>query len=475
MIQQLRPQFASLTPSAKPAEDPAIASDFTDWMADDSKGALDQEASLPDTAVLFSVPQSAPSQSVTPQSAPPPVDPGADVPMSALTAPPPLAAWAGGLPTAATQLDPHGQIQFDLPGTATAEQHSRAPADSKPQPGPSLGDTSVKRQDAPQNTDKADGVSEIPASSPRTDGAGGKIKPVSGQATESMLASKDKNPPLQMDFTQDQPPILQAAASLPSLEQPSVEAAAQVPQAALSAPVRAEAAATQFRQTEEKSARRPEAAGAPRLAASAMPVRVQLLAAGPPEPKHLPAPQPALRSLGGELSNIGQGAGQPDQDISAPRPEGVPSLPPPRPTERAAEPQRQHLTPPPNLHSQLLAHASTAIDRQVEVLLTPEDLGSVRFQIRHHGETVSILLSAERGDTMDMLRRHGDELMREFRQAGFSGATLDFGRWGQQQQSQQQAPANFALADDFATLPLLPRPSLAAQTTGDVRGLNLRL
>ena len=163
---------------------------------------------------------------------------------------------------------------------------------------------------------------------------------------------------------------------------------------------------------------------------------------------------------------------QPD----TPRPELQPADFPSAPAQlRTADQPRQPQVAPANLTGQLLQHAATAIERQVDVLLSPEELGRVKFQIRHHGEQVSILLTAERFDTMEMLKRHGEELMREFRQAGFAGASLDFGRWGQQPQSQQQAPASFAMAEDFTLSAPPQRPLSPAPQASDASGLNIRL
>ena len=126
--------------------------------------------------------------------------------------------------------------------------------------------------------------------------------------------------------------------------------------------------------------------------------------------------------------------------------------------------------------AQLRPHHAAAKAGGVAVLLQPEELGHVRFQIQQHGETVRILLSAERPETLDLLRRHSDQLLQEFRQSGFSQAALDFGQWGQQQRSAPQAlePTVPFDADSADPVPI-PRPpaSVAAAPTG--QGLNLRL
>lgn len=132
-------------------------------------------------------------------------------------------------------------------------------------------------------------------------------------------------------------------------------------------------------------------------------------------------------------------------------------------------------TTPATLPAQILHHAAEAQMRQVEVMLAPEELGRLKFQIRHHGEAVSIFLSAERADTLDMLRRNGEDLLREFRQAGFSGASLEFGAWGQGQSRQDQPPPGFAQPDDFTSVLALARPTLMALLPAASGGLNLRL
>jgi hypothetical protein len=91
--------------------------------------------------------------------------------------------------------------------------------------------------------------------------------------------------------------------------------------------------------------------------------------------------------------------------------------------------------PPPvpqAVSAQLLGHTSAAKAGGIELLLTPEELGHVRFQMHQHGESMRVVLSAERPETAEFLRRHAEHLMQEFRDSGFSDATLSFGQWAQQ-------------------------------------------
>ncbi len=164
--------------------------------------------------------------------------------------------------------------------------------------------------------------------------------------------------------------------------------------------------------------------------------------------------------------------------------------PPPDQLPPRANPALQPISPHQTVQTQaLLPSLATAVPAQflhhaaaaaktggVDVLLQPEELGHVKFQIQQHGETVRILLSAERPETLDLLRRHSDQLLQEFRQSGFSQASLNFGQWGQQQKSPMPQPELAALFDAdiveaHPTSRLLPAP--AAAPSG--QGLNLRL
>lgn len=110
----------------------------------------------------------------------------------------------------------------------------------------------------------------------------------------------------------------------------------------------------------------------------------------------------------------------------------------------------------------------------VDLVLTPEDLGRLRFEVTQVGDQMRIHLTVERPETLDLLRRNADQLLSEFRQAGYAGATLSFGEGGSGQTGQDgQPPPHFGL-DPSAnppapTLPIRPAP---AQTGG---GLDLRL
>jgi flagellar hook-length control protein FliK len=71
--------------------------------------------------------------------------------------------------------------------------------------------------------------------------------------------------------------------------------------------------------------------------------------------------------------------------------------------------------------------AQAAPDGPVTLTLSPDDLGTLCFEVQQSADGVSVHLTVERSETLDLLRRHADQLMDAFRQSGFSGASFTFG------------------------------------------------
>jgi hypothetical protein len=112
--------------------------------------------------------------------------------------------------------------------------------------------------------------------------------------------------------------------------------------------------------------------------------------------------------------------------------------------------------------------------QQVELRLDPPELGSVRFQMDQRSADLVVTIIAERPDTLDLMRRHGDQLLADLRQAGFQGASLSFGT------SHGQAGQGMPQTQDLATdAPTEPPPFFTTPTPPPPRafkgGLNLRL
>lgn len=75
-----------------------------------------------------------------------------------------------------------------------------------------------------------------------------------------------------------------------------------------------------------------------------------------------------------------------------------------------------------------LAHAARlgAPDRPVQVLLNPAELGHVRITLQTGDGMVNVTVSAERPETLDLMRRHIETLAQEFQRIGYRAAEFSF-------------------------------------------------
>lgn len=68
--------------------------------------------------------------------------------------------------------------------------------------------------------------------------------------------------------------------------------------------------------------------------------------------------------------------------------------------------------------------AATTEARQIEIRLSPEELGKVRISLTGHENGGSVSIMVERPETLELMRRHSDQLLREFRAAGWADVDL---------------------------------------------------
>lgn len=132
---------------------------------------------------------------------------------------------------------------------------------------------------------------------------------------------------------------------------------------------------------------------------------------------------------------------------------------------------------PTSLPGAILGVVLAPVPGGVEIALSPVELGHLRIEIAPDGDMLRIVLSAERPETLDLLRRHADQLMAEVLQAGFSGASMSFGAWGGHKDQGEAAGSGQdpLLAEREASpIPMaaLGRHSILPAHAG---GLNLRL
>ncbi|MFA7432393.1 MAG: flagellar hook-length control protein FliK [Gemmobacter sp.] len=112
------------------------------------------------------------------------------------------------------------------------------------------------------------------------------------------------------------------------------------------------------------------------------------------------------------------------------------ALPPP--VGAAAVPPRFAPVPsppqPPPLPLRVIADAAlTATGRTLELRLWPEELGVLRMTLTPEGDSIRVAILADRAETFDLLRRHGADLVAEFRALGFGGVRFSFGHGGGQE------------------------------------------
>ena len=96
----------------------------------------------------------------------------------------------------------------------------------------------------------------------------------------------------------------------------------------------------------------------------------------------------------------------------------------------------------------------------LDVALSPDELGPLHLHVTTEGDTLRIALTVERPDTLDLLRRHADQLLSDLRQAGFGGATLSFGQGTAGDGRTAATPPRAAQAPMAAA----PDPAVAAPT-----------
>ncbi|MEO7382987.1 MAG: flagellar hook-length control protein FliK [Paracoccaceae bacterium] len=120
---------------------------------------------------------------------------------------------------------------------------------------------------------------------------------------------------------------------------------------------------------------------------------------------------------------------------------------------------------PRTISTAVVKAASGADHDKVELTLDPIELGRVRFALITAGHQLQVTLSVERPETLDLLRRHADDLRAEFRAAGFDAASLSFGHWGQNKSDDQpQTATEFTEPADVS--PPQAAPRMRAASTG---------
>jgi flagellar hook-length control protein FliK len=128
----------------------------------------------------------------------------------------------------------------------------------------------------------------------------------------------------------------------------------------------------------------------------------------------------------------------------------------------------------------IVAAALNSTATGAELRLDPVELGALSFSIDLQATGLVVTILAERPETLDLMRRHAEQLLADLRQSGFAGASLNFGQ-PQQDPGGQRQPATHTPAEDQPVTANHPAarnaaafqpPQAAPATFG---GLDLRL
>ena len=107
-----------------------------------------------------------------------------------------------------------------------------------------------------------------------------------------------------------------------------------------------------------------------------------------------------------------------------------------------------------------------------ELLMNPAELGRIRFDLITQGDQVQVTLSVERPETLDLLRANTEALRQEFRAAGHTADTLNFGQWSQRPPARDQTAAPPDQAAPAQLPHAIPAPYIKPPSAS---GLDLRL
>lgn len=91
---------------------------------------------------------------------------------------------------------------------------------------------------------------------------------------------------------------------------------------------------------------------------------------------------------------------------------------------------RAEMPMPPQVAQQLATAMARAPDKPVEIALNPPELGRVRLMLSTNEIGVTVQVIAERGDTLDMMRRHIGDLGQSLADLGYEDIAFAFGQGG---------------------------------------------
>lgn len=116
---------------------------------------------------------------------------------------------------------------------------------------------------------------------------------------------------------------------------------------------------------------------------------------------------------------------------------------------------------------QLADRMPATVGQPVEITLAPEELGKVRMTMSASDGALTLQLVADRPETLDLMRRHIDQLAQDFRDMGFDRLSFAFGQ-GQKENQQARQPAPADPPDHESASHLVPPTAGTAHRRADL-------
>ncbi|MEH6644347.1 flagellar hook-length control protein FliK [Sulfitobacter sp.] len=125
---------------------------------------------------------------------------------------------------------------------------------------------------------------------------------------------------------------------------------------------------------------------------------------------------------------------------------------------------------------QLVEVLASAGSRPLEITLSPEELGRVRMGVITEDGKITVSILAERPETLDLMRRHIDQLGQSFRNLGYEQVSFSFGQGAQSgdqagadPHGQTTSPPAGTVQPDAETSPAIINLDTATTSGVDIR------
>ena len=133
-------------------------------------------------------------------------------------------------------------------------------------------------------------------------------------------------------------------------------------------------------------------------------------------------------------------------------------------------------TPAPVAAMHAIAKAASALqNRPVELTLHPRELGRVRLTLQAVDGSMAVAIAVERPETLDLLRRHIDQLANQLRDIGYQNLTFEFAAQDQQFGHRERGFADTQRLAEDANQPSTQPPEPLRLLIGGDAGVDIRV